>query len=68
MTTKQTVTYSLPLLPIFFVLLVLKMFGIISIGWFWVFFPLIIYPLFIIIFLGFIVFAALIAAFLSLFM
>ncbi len=42
----KSVTYTLPMFPIFVVLLVCKLFGLINIGWFWVFLPILIGPIF----------------------
>jgi hypothetical protein len=44
METKKVVTYYIPVVPITFILLVLKLAGVIQIEWFWVFFPLWIAP------------------------
>lgn len=61
----KSVTYTLPLFPIFVVLLVLKLLGIIDIGWFWVFLPILIGPIFALAVIGFmlvcLIFAALVA-------
>lgn len=52
--TNKTITYSLPLFPLFVVLLVCKVLGFINIGWFWVFLPILIWPIFFFTVLGFI--------------
>lgn len=65
MKAKDTVTYTLPMWPIFVVLLVLKLTGIANISWFWVFFPLWCGIAFVVIVLAFLlaclIFAAIVA-------
>lgn len=58
----KSITYSLPLFPIFVVLFFCKVLGLISIPWFWVFLPVLLWPLFIVALLAFMLICFLFAA------